>query len=249
MNMNENRWNIKLKSIFKNGVTDFDLKSDEEPYKDKEKKRNPYLFYYSEKKKFIINPNKIILTLSLACDLLFNMSSKSKNILFVGIGHEDLEELVIEFSEKTNSHYVVKKWLSGFLTNWSTTESNLYKLQNWNCDIDMKINHYSKKIQNKKIKKFKRFERNLKGVKSMKCTPNIAILIIDNANNSCINKIIKECSDLSIYTICCANARYYLYSDLADIFVPINTESELSVLFVLKKFFNAIDMGKKKNII
>nr|YP_010428215.1 ribosomal protein S2 [Hydnora longicollis]USN93664.1 ribosomal protein S2 [Hydnora longicollis] len=212
----------------------YNYKNDNE----KKQKNKKNINYYKYKKKAItryaINLNKISYSLSSACNFLFYASSNKQSILFIGIG-EFIEKLLIEASLKTRSHYIVNKWLYGFLTNWSTTEKKLYELRNW-------------EITNSNRNIIHRFLISSKGIRYMKQIPEIVIIIINQKNNKYIEQVLQECLQLNIYTICCISSRYHYYSDLADIFIPINTESVESTLFVLNKFVYSILLGKKSII-
>nr|YP_010432003.1 ribosomal protein S2 [Hydnora africana]USN93612.1 ribosomal protein S2 [Hydnora africana] len=195
------------------------------------KKRINYAKTQKEITCYAVNLNKISYSLSSACNFIFYASSQKQSILFIGIG-EFIEKLLIKASLKTRSHYIVNKWLYGFLTNWSTTEKKLYELRNW------EITNSNKNI-------IHRFLISLKGIRYMTQIPEIVIIFIDQKNSKCIEQILKECLQLNIYTICCVSSRYHYYSGLSDIFVPINTESVESIFFVLNKFVYSILIGKK----
>nr|YP_009231676.1 ribosomal protein S2 [Hydnora visseri]ALZ49994.1 ribosomal protein S2 [Hydnora visseri] len=224
-------------------LNDNDLNDNEKyNYKKKNEKKQKnnkninynYKYKIKEITRYAINLNKISYSLSSACNFLFYASSQKQSILFIGIG-EFIEKLLIEASLKTRSHYIVNKWLYGFLTNWSTTEKKLYELRNW-------------EITNSNRNIIHRFLISSKGIRYMTQIPEIVIIIIDQKNNKYIEQVLKECFQLNIYTICCISSRYHYYSDLADIFIPINTESIESTFFVLNKFVYSIIIGKKSII-
>nr|YP_010428232.1 ribosomal protein S2 [Hydnora triceps]USN93681.1 ribosomal protein S2 [Hydnora triceps] len=207
--------------------------NDNKKYYYNKKKNNKKKINYKIKEitYYAVNLNIISYSLSSACNFIFYASSKKQSILFIGIG-EFIEKLLIEASLKTRSHYIVNKWLYGFLTNWSTTEKKLYELRNW------ELTNSNKNI-------IHRFLISLKGIRYMTQIPEIVIIIIDQKNSKYIEQVLKECLQLNIYTICCVSSRYHYYSDLSDIFVPINTESIESTFFVLNKFVYSILIGKK----
>nr|YP_010428169.1 ribosomal protein S2 [Hydnora abyssinica]USN93584.1 ribosomal protein S2 [Hydnora abyssinica] len=242
-----NLYNIKKEEILTNYVHEFVIIKKDEPYTLKDEIKNPYIVYKHTyinkflrmKKKhelediiqeeeeicYAINLNEIICSLISACDLLLDVSSKGKSILFVGIG-KFIDYQIIQSSLRTNSHFIVKKWLCGYLTNWNTTEQKLYKF------LNSKLN--------------KKFVFSIEGIKYMTKVPELVIIIIDQENDKFIEFVINECVQLALNTICCISSRYHYYAEFVDVFVPINTEHIKSIGFVLKKFENIIQLGRKK---
>nr|YP_010437770.1 ribosomal protein S2 [Hydnora arabica]USN93618.1 ribosomal protein S2 [Hydnora arabica] len=240
-------WDIQKEDILKNCINEFYIIKRDAPYTLKKEKKNPYIVYkhtyinkflrtrknheleasIQEEKQicYIINLNSIIYSLNLACDLLFYVASQNKSILFVGIG-KFIEYQIIPAAIRSSSHFIVRKWLCGYLTNWNTTELKLHKYKNSTLK--------------------KKYEFSVEGLKYMTKVPDLVIIIIDQENDKYIEFVINECVKLNLLIICCISSRYHFYSKFVNIFIPINTEHMNAVGYVLKKFENVIIKGYKK---
>ncbi|MFS7892152.1 30S ribosomal protein S2 [Helianthus anomalus] len=119
--MTRRYWNINLEEMMEAGVH----------FGHGTRKWNPKMApYISAKRKgiHITNLTRTARFLSEACDLVFDAASRGKQFLIVGTKNKEADS-VAWAAIRAWCHYVNKKWLSGMLTNWSTTEMRLHKFK------------------------------------------------------------------------------------------------------------------------
>ncbi|CAN6446909.1 unnamed protein product [Victoria cruziana] len=91
------------------------------------RKWNPRMApYISAKRKgiHITNLTRTACFLAEACDLVFDVSSRGKHFLIVGM-KDKAADSVASIAIRVRCHYVNKKWLGGMLMNWSTMKMRL----------------------------------------------------------------------------------------------------------------------------
>nr|AHA12828.1 ribosomal protein S2 [Maranta leuconeura] len=209
------------------------------------KKWNPRMApYISAKRKgiHITNLTRTARFLSEACDLVFDAASRGKNFLIVGT-KKKAGDLVASAAIRARCHYVNQKWLGGMLTNWSTTETRLQKFRDLRAEQKMrKLNRLSKRDAAMLKRKLSTLQTYLGGLKYMTGLPDIVIIVDQQEEYAAL----RECVILGIPTICLIDTN--CDPDLADISIPANDDTIVSIRLVLNKLVSAICEGRSSYI-
>nr|YP_010195201.1 ribosomal protein S2 [Flagellaria indica]UAA82183.1 ribosomal protein S2 [Flagellaria indica]ULQ65834.1 ribosomal protein S2 [Flagellaria indica]ULQ65920.1 ribosomal protein S2 [Flagellaria indica] len=227
-------WNINLEEMIEAGVH----------FGHGIKKWNPRMApYISAKRKgiHITNLAKTARFLSEACDLLFDAAKRGKSILIVGTKNKAADS-VASAAIKARCHYVTKKWLGGMLTNWSTTETRLYKFRDLRAKEKMgKLNRLPKRDAAILKRKLSTLQTYLGGIKYMTGLPDIVIILDQQEEYTAL----RECAILGIPTICLIDTN--CDPDLADISIPANDDTIASIQWILNKLVSSICEGRSSS--
>ena len=199
-------------------------------------KMSPYI-YKEQNNLHIIDLVQTYSHLKQILKFLADSTAQGKTILFVGT-KKQASKLIAETAQKCNSFFVNERWLGGLLTNWSSVNKSILKLNE--IEIQEKNNLFSKKEISKLKKKKERLEKYLGGLKKMVNLPDI-VIIIDQKRE--LNAVL-ECQKLGIRTITILDTNGD--PSLADLFIPANDDSIASLNFVLNEFSKYIQYGQKK---
>jgi small subunit ribosomal protein S2 len=187
----------------------------------------PYI--YTEKDNFqIIDLFQTYCYLNKACKFLFDACSRGQRVLFVGT-KKHIDKCIEETANDCNCWYINKRWLGGFLTNWSTMKKSIFKLNKNEPQKTLRI-----KRQEARLQKY------LGGVQTMKTPPNIVVIIGQKKEMNAV----RECQKLKIPSISIVDTN--CDPNLTDLFIPANDDSLSSVNFILNKLSEAIKKGHKK---
>nr|YP_010310728.1 ribosomal protein S2 [Paracladopus chiangmaiensis]UMY76262.1 ribosomal protein S2 [Paracladopus chiangmaiensis] len=228
-------WNINLEEMLEAGVH----------FGHGIKKWNPRMEpYISSKRKgiHITNLTKTARFLSEACDLVFDAATGKKQFLIVGT-KKKIADSVVRAAKKARCHYVNNKWLSGLLTNWSTTEMRLQKFR----DLRIKqktgeFNRLPKRDAARLKRQLSHLQTYLYGIKYMAGLPDI-VIILDQQEEY---RALRECLTLGIPTICLSDTN--CDPDLADISIPANDDAIASIRLILNKLVFSICEGRSSYI-
>lgn len=150
-------------------------------------------------------------------------------------------DLAVSAAIKARCHYVNKKWLSGILTNWSTTETILRKFRDLRAEQKMgKLKRLPKKDVAMLKRKLLTLQTYLGGIKYMTGFPDIVIIIDQQEEYT----VLGECVILGIPTICLIDTN--CDPDLVDISIPDNAIT--SIRLILNKLVSAICEGRSSSI-
>nr|YP_010247263.1 ribosomal protein S2 [Marathrum capillaceum]UFO89696.1 ribosomal protein S2 [Marathrum capillaceum] len=228
-------WNINLEEMLEAGVH----------FGHGIKKWNPRMEpYISAKRKgiHITNLTRTARFLSEACDLVFDAATGKKQFLIVGT-KKKIADSVVRAAKKARCHYVNNKWLSGLLTNWSTTETRLQKFR----DLRIKqktgeFNRLPKRDAARLKRQLSHLQTYLYGIKYMAGLPDI-VIILDQQEEY---RALRECITLGIPTICLSDTN--CDPDLADISIPANDDAIASIRLILNKLVFSICEGRSSYI-
>nr|YP_009437008.1 ribosomal protein S2 [Grammatotheca bergiana]ATG27384.1 ribosomal protein S2 [Grammatotheca bergiana] len=233
--MTRRYWNINLEDLMEAGVH----------FGHDTKKWNPKMApYISAKRKgmHITNLVKTARFLSEACDLVFDAASRGKQFLIVGT-KKKAADLVLRAAIRARCHYVTKKWVSGMLTNWSTTETRLQKFRDLRTKQKTgRLNRLPKRDAAILKRQLSHLQRFFGGIKYMTELPDIVIIVDQHKEYTAL----RECITLGIPTICLIDTN--CDPDLADLPIPANDDSISSLRLILNKLVFAIREGRSDSI-
>ncbi|KAL9419336.1 hypothetical protein AB3S75_037154 [Citrus x aurantiifolia] len=184
-------WNIHLEEMMEAGIH----------FGHGTQKWNPRMApYISVKHKgiHITNLTQTARFLSESCDLVFDAASRGKQFLIVGTKNK-AADLVTQAAIRARCHHVNQKWLSGMLTNWSTTETRLHKFRDLRTEQKGgRLNSLPKRDASILKRQLLRLQTYLGGIKYMMRVPDIVIVVDQQEEYTAL----RECITLGIPTIC-----------------------------------------------
>lgn len=126
----------------------------------------------------IIDLQKSVVKAKLAADYARKMASQGGRLIFVGTKKQAVEPIK-EAAELCNQFFVVKRWLGGTLTNFSTIKTSIDRLKR----IDQmrergELDYFSKKERAQIEKEYTRLNDYLEGIREMK-EPPAALFVVD----------------------------------------------------------------------
>ena len=198
-------------------------------------------FIYGERNGIhIIDILQTLVSLEEISTFLTEQSAQQKTILFVGTKRQAAP--IIEITARDcNAHYVNQRWLGGMLTNWYTMNLCIEKLKRiQKQEDDGTLFKFPKKEQVLIQKRKEKLEKFFGGVKNMKTTPDIVILVGQPKEMNAV----RECNKLGIRTITLLDTN--CDPSLADLVIPANDDSIRSVELILTELKEAILKGQSE---
>lgn len=186
----------------------------------------------------IIDLAKTLKQINIACDLIQDIVSKRKSILFVGT-KKAAKDIVKEEAERAGEFYVTERWLGGMLTNLSTIRQSVKKLDRIEKRIAAGGDGLTKKELSELSKQQVKLEKNLSGIRGMRKPPGL-VVIVDPTHEDIA---IKEARKLSIPVMALVDTN--CDPDPVDYVIPCNDDAQRSIKLVLETLVNVII--EKKN--
>lgn len=125
---------------------------------------------------YIIDLAKTLQQIRNAVEVVKEMVSKHKSILFVGT-KKQAKAVLRELAEQCNEFYVCERWLGGMLTNLTTIRQSVKKLEQIEKKISTGGDGLTKKELSMLSKDQIKLEKNLSGVRSMRKPPGLVIVV------------------------------------------------------------------------
>lgn len=140
-------------------------------------KMKPYI-YTVRNKINIIDLQKTVKELEIACDFIRKIASEGGKILFVGT-KKQASDSIKEEAARCNMFYVHTRWLGGMMTNFKTIRTRIDRLFKLNkMKEEGTFSLLPKKEANKLNLEIEKLEKFLGGIKEMKKLPQ-ALFIVD----------------------------------------------------------------------
>nr|YP_009555774.1 ribosomal protein S2 [Selaginella lepidophylla]AZU95891.1 ribosomal protein S2 [Selaginella lepidophylla] len=224
-------WNICLEDMMEAGVHSGHQARRWNP------KMAPYIL--AERKGIhIIDLTQTARLLSEACDPVAEAAGKGKQFLIVGT-KDQAADVIRSEAIRAQCHYVNEKWLGGTLTNWSTVETRLQRLEELEAGAAMGFHGYSDGEAGALGRQLARLRKYLGGIRYMKSLPDVVIIVDQRGESTAI----RECRILGIPTICLVDTD--CDPDIAGIPIPANDDSRASIRWILNKLILAILEGRR----
>lgn len=103
--------------------------------------------------------------------------SDGGTVLFVGT-KKQAQNVIFEESQRCGMYYVNFRWLGGMLTNFSTIQNSIRKLEELELLLSESAESLTKKEYMRHAKEKEKLERNLSGIRTMTKLP-VAVFVID----------------------------------------------------------------------
>ncbi len=125
---------------------------------------------------YIIDLAKTMQQIREAVDLLIEVATQRKPILFVGT-KKQAKTVVKECAEACGELFVCERWLGGMLTNLPTIRQSIKKMERIEKRIAQGNEGLTKKEMSNLVKEQVKLERNLGGIRTMRKPPGLMIVV------------------------------------------------------------------------
>jgi small subunit ribosomal protein S2 len=126
---------------------------------------------------YIIDLQKTLKCLEIACQKVREVTASGKGILFVGT-KKQAQEVVREQALRSGAFYVTERWLGGMLTNFQTIKLNIKRLRDVErMKEDGTYDKLTKKEGLKLEKERMKLEKILGGIKEMNRLPGLLYVV------------------------------------------------------------------------
>jgi small subunit ribosomal protein S2 len=202
-------------------------------------KMEPYIFQ-QRNRIAIIDLEKTQMALARAAQYVHEVASTStRGILFVGTKRQ-AREIVRRRAESISMPYVTKRWLGGILTNFSTIQKSIEKLDELrqklaNPETAGKITKKERSVMQKEIG---RLEAVLEGIKNMRALP--AALFVVGAHDEKL--AVREAKRVGIPVIGITDSN--ADPDLIDYPIPGNDDAVRSIELIVGTITAAIQSAR-----
>lgn len=127
---------------------------------------------------YIIDLAKTMQQIRDAIEVVTDVVSRGKSVLFVGT-KKQAKEAVKQVAEEAGEFYVCERWLGGLMTNLVTIRASVAKLEKF--EKTLASAELTKDLKKKEIvmmsRDLEKLERNLSGVRSMRRTPGLVVVV------------------------------------------------------------------------
>lgn len=191
---------------------------------------------------YIIDLQRTIKIFKEALQFIKKVAEGGKDVLMVGT-KKQAQDIIKEFSLKSESSYVNQRWLGGLLTNFEVVRGSVERLiELEEMKEDGRWDLHTKKEQSKMDKVYRKLYRNLGGMKNMLGQPG-ALFVVDSTKEEIA---ISEAQKLNIPIVAVVDTN----GDPENINYPIpgNDDAVRAIELFVSKIAEAIIEGKKNRI-
>ncbi|MCS7249373.1 MAG: 30S ribosomal protein S2 [candidate division WOR-3 bacterium] len=206
------------------------------------KRWNPKMAPYIYGKKngvYIINVEKTLERLKIACEAVRKVAEKGEDVLFIG-RKQQAKPIIEEEANRCKALYVNERWVGGLLTNFSVISSRIARY----LELEKMFQEKDfKNLGNKEIRKLERefikLEKVYKGLREMERLPGI-IYIVDVQME---RTPISEARRVGIPIVALVDTDGD--PTLVDYPIPGNDDAMRSIKLITSKIADAIIEGRK----
>ena len=186
----------------------------------------------------ILDLQQTLANLNHAFDMIRDMVSAGKVVLFVGTKRQAMETIQVE-ADRCKMPYVNQRWLGGTLTNWKTIKDRIETLKKLERRRDSgEFELLTKKealVMNRKIEKL---QERLGGIREMKRLPDM-LIVVDTIRES---TALKEANTLGIPVLALADTNSD--PDVIDYIVPANDDAVRAIKLMVATLADAVIEGQ-----
>jgi len=188
----------------------------------------------------ILDLSKTLKLLEVAQEMCEKTVSERRSILFVGT-KKAAKSVVRECAENCGEFYTSERWLGGTLTNLITIRKSVRKLEIIEKKISTGGENLTKKELSLLAKDQIKLDRNLSGIRAMKKTPGL-LIIVDPTKESIA---VQEAKKLNIPVIALIDTN--CNPNPIDFPIPCNDDAQRSVKLILDSLCQTI-IDKKNEL-
>jgi small subunit ribosomal protein S2 len=189
----------------------------------------------------IIDLTKTVNNLNEALSFISKTASEGKQILLVGTKRQ-AQEIIKKLAEDSGMPYVSERWLGGMLTNWSTINSRVKRLQD--LENRMASGELASKFNKLEVQRYQEeideLNRIYGGIKEMNQRPG-AIFLVDIITEA---NALREARKLSIPTVALVDTN--ADPSLVTYPIPSNDDAVKTIQLIADYIKQAIAQGKSR---
>ncbi len=126
---------------------------------------------------YIIDLNKTLDAIEVACQKVKEIVSRGQSILFVGT-KKQAKAVITEEAQRCGQFYVTERWLGGMLTNFSTIKGSIKKLRDMERMRDEgELEKFTKKERSSFDHDIEKLTKVLGGIKEMHYLPGLVYVV------------------------------------------------------------------------
>jgi len=182
---------------------------------------------------YIIDLAKTMQQIRIAVDVVKEMVTKRKSILFVGT-KKQAKGVIKECAEECGEFYVSERWLGGALTNLTTIRQSVKTLERIEKKIAAGGDELSKKELSVLSKEQVKLDRNLSGIRAMRKLPGLLIVV----DPSCEHIAVAEAKKLGIPVMGLVDTN--CDPDPIDYVIACNDDALKSIKLILQALMQAV---------
>jgi len=191
---------------------------------------------------YIIDLQKTIRIVKESLQFVEDSVAQGKEVLMVGT-KKQAQDIIKDYAEKCEAHYVNQRWLGGLLTNFGVIRSSVERLIEMDeMKEDGRWDLLTKKEQSKMDKVFRKLTKNLGGIKNMTALPGV-MFVIDSTKEEIA---ILEAKRLKIPVVSIVDTNGN--PEGIDYPIPGNDDAVRAIELFTLKIADAILEGKKKKL-
>ena len=182
----------------------------------------------------IIDLHKTVAKIDESAEVIKNMASAGKKILFVGTKRQ-AKDAIAELAKSVGMPYVTERWPGGMLTNFKTIQSRIARLKEIETmQEDGTFDVLPKKEVINLKKELEKLQKNLGGIKEMKRIPDAIFIVDPKKERICV----QEAHTLGITLIGIADTN--CDPDELDYVIPGNDDAIRAVNLIVSKMADAV---------
>jgi len=202
-------------------------------------KMKPYIFM-ERNGIHIIDLKKTQEKLDQACDIISNIVSMGKRILFVGT-KKQAKDIIRESAIECGQNYVVERWLGGMLTNFTTIRRSIKRLTNIEkMENDGTFDKITKKERLMLTRERERLNKILSGIVDMSRMPG-ALFVVDIRKE---HIAVSEARNLGVPVIAIVDTN--CDPAHADHIIPGNDDSGKTIELIVRAISEAVEEGRSR---
>lgn len=185
----------------------------------------------------IIDLNKTLTSLEVACEAVKNIVRSGRKVMFVAT-KKQAKDVVVGQADRLNMPFVTERWLGGMLTNFSTVRKSIKKMSSIaKLEKDDTYKYIAKRERLMLTREKDKLNRVLGGISDLTRLP-AALFVIDVKKE---HIAIAEAKKLGIpvFAICDTNSN----PDSVDYAIPGNDDSFKAIKVITDAFAAAIEEG------
>jgi small subunit ribosomal protein S2 len=186
---------------------------------------------------YIIDLQKTLKMFKEASKYITDLALDGKTILFVGTKRQ-AQDAIAEEATRCGMFYINQRWLGGLLTNWTTVQKSVKRLQELDeMATDGRYDLMTKKEVIKLERERKHLQANLAGIKNMRRLPD-ALFVVDSNNETIA---VKEARKLGIPVVAVVDTN--CDPTLVDYIIPGNDDALRAIRLFTSKVADSIVEG------
>lgn len=183
---------------------------------------------------YIIDLNKTLNNLILACNAISQIIESGEKILFLGTKKQARDIVRVE-AERCQMPYVTERWLGGMLTNFSTIKKSIKTLKNLEkMAVDGTYDTFTKKEILQIERRKEKLEKSLGGIKDMNRLPG-GVFVVDTKKEAIA---VAEANKLNIPVFGMVDTN--CDPDPIDYPIPANDDAFKSISLIVHTVADAI---------